>query len=116
MEQKNKTENKTKQEKTNLTQLKKWGKRLKEIRKYLDLTSNDFAFYLKISTGSLSNYENGITWINGDLIEKIKNKISDITASHLIGVSKYPFVDMKTLKVYKTTIKNTINVLKEEII
>ena len=51
------------------------GENIKTLRKTHDLTQPEFAKIIGISRNSLSRYENGISSVSTDLVDRILQKI-----------------------------------------
>ena len=63
------------------------GERLAQLRKDRGITQKEMAKKLDVTQSMVSDYENGIFRIHGDLIVKIA-KVLDVSADELLGLNK----------------------------
>jgi transcriptional regulator with XRE-family HTH domain len=85
-----------------------WGERMKHLRKELGFTVRDFARLYGKTEGTISNYENGLTKVDSDVID-LWTKINHNCALYLIGLNPKPFDSYTFFTDTKFLIRERIN-------
>ncbi len=92
------------------------GQRIKECRESRNMSQKDLAAKIGISSGRLSNWEQGLNRPNADIIARICRAL-DISPSEILGVhitsDELSIKEQKLIQAYreKVTLRNAVDIL-----
>jgi transcriptional regulator with XRE-family HTH domain len=90
------------------------GKRLRDIRKKLNLTQGDFAKKVNVSSQVISNWEREYTKPNSEDIERIANNLN-INPNFLYGLTDDPTIKGTQSEIYNTYKKEDESPIPSEV-
>jgi transcriptional regulator with XRE-family HTH domain len=90
------------------------GKRIREIRKILNLTQGDFAKKVNVSSQVISNWEREYTKPNSEDIERIATNL-DINPNFLYGITDDPKIKISQNEIYNNQKKEDDSPIPSEV-
>jgi transcriptional regulator with XRE-family HTH domain len=90
------------------------GKRLRDIRKKLNLTQGDFAKKVNVSSQVISNWEREYTKPNSEDIERIANNLN-INPNFLYGLTDDPTIKKTQSEIYNSGKKEDDSPIPSEV-